>query len=45
MIHPESYEIAQKYVELVGLPPQDIGSSHFIHAIQHFMQSASELEQ
>lgn len=45
MIHPESYETAQKFVNLVGLCPQDIGANHFIHAIQQFMQSASELKQ
>lgn len=44
MIHPESYESAQKFVNMAGLQPQDIGSDHFIHAVQQFMQSASELE-
>lgn len=40
LIHPESYEASQKFVDMVGLHPQDIGSNHFIHAIQQFMQSA-----
>lgn len=45
MIHPESYNVAQKFVGLVGVHQQDIGSDHFIRSIQHFMQTASELGQ
>ncbi|XP_076062229.1 S1 RNA-binding domain-containing protein 1 isoform X3 [Oratosquilla oratoria] len=40
-IHPESYSIANKFMNLVGVRPQDIGSDHFIRTVQRFMQTTS----
>ena len=45
MIHPESYSKALKFVTMVGLHQQDIGSDVFIRSLQHFMQTASELKE
>ncbi|XP_064088194.1 S1 RNA-binding domain-containing protein 1-like [Macrobrachium nipponense] len=39
MIHPESYEVAIKFINVVGLRPQDIGSEGFICSIRQFMQA------
>lgn len=44
MIHPESYESAQKFVNMAGLRTQEVGSDQFIHTIQQFMQTTSECE-
>ncbi|KAK3857870.1 hypothetical protein Pcinc_035916 [Petrolisthes cinctipes] len=39
MIHPESYTPAIKFMSLVGVRPQDIGTDHFILAVRQFMQA------
>lgn len=42
MIHPESYSPSLKFISMVGLRPQDIGSDPFIRAIKQFMQANSK---
>ncbi|CAL4124636.1 unnamed protein product [Meganyctiphanes norvegica] len=38
-IHPESYSHASKFMTLVGVRPQDIGTESFIDIVRRFMQT------
>lgn len=40
-IHPESYSQARKFLTLVGVRPQDIGTESLINTVRRFMQTKS----
>lgn len=42
MIHPESYEIATKLINMIGVKPQNIGSENFLKKVQQFSLTSSK---